>query len=310
MIKDKINLLLHCSLLLIIIGGFVTFFTKEEGMLHLRQGRVNNELPIAITLERFEIEAYEGTLYPKDYISTVRVDGRQKRISMNAPLEVENYRLFQSDYDPDFLGSYLLFTYDPYGEKIVYVGYAILAICLIINLFRRRLPLLLYTLIFTMWIILIIVFIHRLNHAGETAMMPVLHSYWMPFHVGTIIVSYTLFGVAMIVSLVSLVRKKYSALSMKLVFPGLVFLCIGTMLGSVWASVSWGTYWSWDPKETWALITALIYATVLHTQHHGWIKTKISEKTTHLFIVLAFLSVLMTYYGVNHLLGGMHSYNG
>ena len=82
-------------------------------------------------------------------------------------------------------------------------------------------------------------------------------------------------------------------------------LAIGIFLGAVWANVSWGTYWSWDPKEAWALITFMVYAVPLH-------KTSIRRFERplfyHVYMVLAFLTVMATYFGVNYLLGGMHSY--
>lgn len=86
---------------------------------------------------------------------------------------------------------------------------------------------------------------------------------------------------------------------------GLIFLMIGIFLGAVWANESWGRYWSWDPKETWALITAIVYTIVLH---YKWFKRKKQNWTFNLFSQLAFLSVLMTFLGVNYLLSGMHSY--
>jgi len=80
---------------------------------------------------------------------------------------------------------------------------------------------------------------------------------------------------------------------------------LGIFLGAVWANISWGNYWSWDPKETWALITFLIYSIPFHQKI--W-RSLQNDKRYHLFMVLAFMSVLMTYFGVNYILGGLHSY--
>ena len=83
-------------------------------------------------------------------------------------------------------------------------------------------------------------------------------------------------------------------------------LACGIFIGAVWANVSWGTYWSWDPKEVWALITMLVYAIPFHSSLTGrLLSTPIRH---HLFMILAFLTILMTYFGVNYFLGGMHSY--
>jgi ABC-type transport system involved in cytochrome c biogenesis permease subunit len=76
-------------------------------------------------------------------------------------------------------------------------------------------------------------------------------------------------------------------------------------IGAVWANVSWGTYWSWDPKETWALITLIVYALPLHNQS---LKVFSKPMFFHGYCIIAFLSVLITYFGVNFILGGMHSY--
>jgi ABC-type transport system involved in cytochrome c biogenesis permease subunit len=88
---------------------------------------------------------------------------------------------------------------------------------------------------------------------------------------------------------------------------GLYFLTIGTFLGAVWANESWGRYWGWDPKETWSLITMIIYAFILHSR---MIKGLNSMFTFNTFSLVGFSSVLMTYFGVNYYLSGLHSYAG
>ena len=90
-----------------------------------------------------------------------------------------------------------------------------------------------------------------------------------------------------------------------ILYPAIFLLAFGIFLGAVWANVSWGNYWSWDPKETWALITLLIYAFALHS---GSLKCFRNTRFFHIYSILAFLSVLITYFGVNFLFGGMHAY--
>lgn len=87
--------------------------------------------------------------------------------------------------------------------------------------------------------------------------------------------------------------------------PAVFLLAAGIFIGAVWANQSWGRYWGWDPKEVWALITMLIYALALHSASLPFFRR---ERNFHLFLALAFLSVLITYFGVNFFLGGMHSY--
>jgi ABC-type transport system involved in cytochrome c biogenesis permease subunit len=84
-------------------------------------------------------------------------------------------------------------------------------------------------------------------------------------------------------------------------------LAVGIILGAVWANVSWGSYWSWDPKEVWALVTMIFYGIAFHRQSLSWLRRPIPF---HLYMIFCFLTVLMTYFGVNYLLGGMHSYGG
>lgn len=90
-----------------------------------------------------------------------------------------------------------------------------------------------------------------------------------------------------------------------LLYPAIFLLATGIFIGAVWANVSWGRYWGWDPKEVWALITMLIYSLLLHTASLKWLQRPM---VFHVFTVLAFLSVLITYFGVNFILGGIHSY--
>ena len=82
-------------------------------------------------------------------------------------------------------------------------------------------------------------------------------------------------------------------------------LGIGIFVGAIWANVSWGEYWGWDPKEVWALITFMVYAVALHSNSVPAMRRPMAY---HIFMVVAFLTIIMTYFGVNYLLGGMHSY--
>ena len=90
-----------------------------------------------------------------------------------------------------------------------------------------------------------------------------------------------------------------------MLYPAIFLLAIGIFIGAVWANVSWGRYWGWDPKEVWALITMLVYAAALHPVSLPWLR---KAMVFHLFCIVAFLTVLITYFGVNFFLGGMHSY--
>lgn len=142
-------------------------------------------------------------------------------------------------------------------------------------------------------------------------LMPVLRSPLLSFHVMSMMMSYTLFGLAALNGVMGLilpsrqVKENLRDISLLILYPAVFLITFGTFLGAVWANISWGTYWGWDPKETWALITLLVYAFALHG---GSIKAFRNPVFFHIYTIVAFISVLVTYFGVNLLLGGMHSY--
>lgn len=141
-------------------------------------------------------------------------------------------------------------------------------------------------------------FVLLVAHLGEvnphiTPLMPVLHSPWLSAHVSIIMMSYALL-------IISFVERRLLRLAVFL-------LAAGIFLGAVWANVSWGSYWSWDPKESWALLTLLVYSIPLHSESLPWFR---STRHYRLYSIFSLLCLLMTYFGVNYLLGGMHSYGG
>jgi cytochrome c-type biogenesis protein CcsB len=154
-----------------------------------------------------------------------------------------------------------------------------------------------------------------------TNLVPVLKSYWLTLHVSVITGSYGFLGLGAILGLITLILLSLSnntnreritntideltVINFKTLTLGLYFLTIGTFLGAVWANESWGRYWGWDPKETWSLITIIIYGVVIHSRRIPGMKDIF---TFNLISLFAFSSVLMTYFGVNYYLSGMHSY--
>lgn len=101
------------------------------------------------------------------------------------------------------------------------------------------------------------------------------------------------------------ILESYAVLSRLFLYPAITFLTIGIFVGAIWAERSWGMYWGWDPKETWALITLMVYAVPLHTTTVASLRRPMAY---HVFMAFAFLAIIMTYFGVNYFLGGMHSY--
>ncbi|MFN2314743.1 MAG: c-type cytochrome biogenesis protein CcsB [Bacteroidales bacterium] len=156
-----------------------------------------------------------------------------------------------------------------------------------------------------------------------TNLVPVLKSYWLTLHVSVITGSYGFLGLGAILGLIVLImmlfvnnsnRERISSvideltvINYRSLTLGLYFLTIGTFLGAIWANESWGRYWGWDPKETWSLITIIIYTLVTHSRLIPGMKDVYLFNLLSLF---AFSSVLMTYFGVNYYLSGLHSYAG
>ncbi|MBQ9065541.1 MAG: c-type cytochrome biogenesis protein CcsB [Blautia sp.] len=151
-------------------------------------------------------------------------------------------------------------------------------------------------------------------------LMPALRSNWLGFHVSTAIIAYGAFGVSFAIALVFLCRdriaegsfldqhipskSKLDMIGYRSVSLGLLFLTFCIISGSIWAERAWGSYWSWDPKETWSLITWLIYAVYLHQRiRKGW-----RGKSAAIFAAIGFICVLFTYIGVNTWIPGIHSY--
>lgn len=140
-------------------------------------------------------------------------------------------------------------------------------------------------------------------------MMPVLNSPLLSIHVSIIMMSYALLSLTFICGIMGICLRSHGeelqALSRIFLYPALTTMGYGIFIGAIWANVSWGNYWSWDSKETWALITFMIYAVVVHTQSLPVFRKPL---VYHIYITLAFMSIAMTYFGVNYFLTGMHSY--
>lgn len=154
-----------------------------------------------------------------------------------------------------------------------------------------------------------------------TNLMPVLKSYWLKIHVATIVSSYAPLALSAILGFMALIlvliqrptnEKQITIKIKELTYineismtMGLFVLAVGTFLGGIWANESWGRYWAWDPKETWALISIIVYAIVLHLRFIPALNNRI---TLNIASVFAFGSIIMTSFGVNYYLSGLHSY--
>ncbi len=333
--KRPATLLLHVALLLILAGALITHLGGKSGSIHLREGvpssalelddGTSDVLPFSLELKEFRIEYDPGTENVSDYVSELVCEGEPVTISMNHILKHDGWRFYQADYDEDGAGSILAVSRDPWGVGVTYAGYLLLLVAMIGYFFqrdstwrrartalrgpekvrrRRALPWVLAAAgaaMLAAWLISVF---------PKGPLMPVLRSPLLFIHMLPIIVSYALFGLTTLLGLVGLfVRENTSErlrnVSLRVLFPAVFLLTFGTFLGAVWANISWGSYWAWDPKETWALVTLLVYSFALHADTLPVLR---KPRVFHLFCVLAFLAVLTTYFGVNLFLGGMHSY--
>ena len=154
-----------------------------------------------------------------------------------------------------------------------------------------------------------------------TNLVPVLKSYWLTIHVSIITASYGFLALGMLLGFINLLLmifknknnleiidlriKELTAINERALTIGLYMLTIGTFLGGVWANESWGRYWGWDPKETWALVSVLVYAFILHMRFIPGLK---GNYAFNFATLIAYFSILMTYFGVNYYLSGLHSY--
>lgn len=202
-------------------------------------------------------------------------------------------------------------------ESIIYISWATMLFGIILG---RKFDLALAATAFVNAMILMVAHWNWLDPAIAN-LQPVLNSYWLMIHVAIIVASYGPFTLGMVLSvlallLMSLVQKTNQAYMRKAIKKlvlltemsltiGLVMLTIGNFLGGQWANESWGRYWAWDPKETWALISILVYAFIIHMRLVPGLRGK---WLFSLMGVLGFYAILMTYFGVNFYLSGLHSY--
>ncbi len=202
-------------------------------------------------------------------------------------------------------------------ESMIYIGWATVLAGFI---FSRKSAI---TLAATGIMAGLILFVAHLNWLDPqvTNLVPVLQSYWLSIHVSMITASYGFLGLGALLGMITLILfilknpnnqarlniaiKELNGINEMSLIVGLVLLTVGNFLGGVWANESWGRYWGWDPKETWALVTILVYAVVIHLR---MIKGAYNDYSFSVISLLAFTSVLMTYFGVNYYLAGMHSY--
>ena len=332
---------LHLSFVIILVGAFITHVNGKQGMMHLRIGEPSDiyfsnnpaegiqqrKLPFSLSLQKFYIHLYEGTNVVRDYSSqflvTNHYEMEEAKVSLNKIYTHGSYRFYQASYDEDGMGSVLAINSDPFGIPVTYCGYFLLFASLVWILFDkkggyrkllkrsyqqfRNLLIVIFSLVGIGFIFLIYHFSHIDFSTGERA--PILNSPYFCLHVSVIMMSYVLLILTCLCGILGICwrsrQERMRDLSHLFLYPALTTMGFGIFIGAIWANVSWGNYWSWDSKETWALITFMIYAVVVHTQSLPVFRKPL---VYHIYITLAFMSIAMTYFGVNNFLTGMHSY--
>lgn len=202
-------------------------------------------------------------------------------------------------------------------ESMIFIGWASM---LAGFSFYKKAPIALAATALLTFLILYVAHLSWMN-PEITNLVPVLKSYWLTIHVAVITASYGFLALGAFLGILNMIlillqnKKNTSRIQTKIkelsrineasLIAGLYLLTIGTFLGGIWANESWGRYWGWDPKETWAFVTILIYAFVVHMRMIPGLKSLYAFNVSSIF---AYFSVLMTYFGVNYYLSGLHSY--
>ena len=199
-------------------------------------------------------------------------------------------------------------------ESVIFIAFATMIAGLI---FSRKSN---FALVASCIVTSMLLFVANINWLDPelTNLVPVLKSYWLMIHVSVITSSYGFFGLSAFIGLLNMVffiPRRNDKLHANIVdstiineqsmMIGLFLLTVGTFLGGVWANESWGRYWGWDPKETWALVSIIVYTVILHIR---LLKSKRYVYWFNLFALFGFSAILMTYFGVNYYLDGLHSY--
>jgi len=202
-------------------------------------------------------------------------------------------------------------------ETVMFSGFGSLLLGALIAWFMKEKIYLYLGLAYNMLTLLMMNFSTELINPAISPLVPVLRdNFWLSTHVTSVVLSYGALALSWILANITLIKKAFFTLSSKeetyyskIIYNclkfGTVTLFFGVMLGGVWADYSWGRFWGWDPKETWSLIVFCIYMAILHGKYTSWIPNRIFIPA----VALAFLSVMMAWFGVNYILAaGLHSY--
>ncbi len=305
-------LMSHLGLFLVLSGGLLgaPFCTDVQMQVFLDGGGSETAfdregfavtLPFSISLQDFRIDTYDDGTSPKQYTSTLDVDGRTMQTSVNHPCRYRGYRIYQSGYDFERGAFSVLKIVRVPLLPVVALGAILLALAALLSLktvwdsWKMLVAVLVLAAAFTVFSIA------RINFG---TLVPALRSLWFIPHLIVYMLAYSVLAMSVIAGVVRLFSKKIpDGLSGKLLSTASSLLLMGMLCGAAWAQQAWGDYWTWDAKECWAAATWLLTLAGMHIP---------KKKAVLTFTILAFLAMQMTWYGVNCLPSSgrsLHTYN-
>jgi len=312
----------HLGFLIMICGVFwgapdfqeaiLTIETGEETYLaHDKNGKPY-PLPFKVTLEGFNTDYYEDGVSPKQYSSDFSIEGRTMHTAVNSPCHYKGWMIYQYSFDkerPDV--SVLGFVHDPL-LPVVYLGMILLAIGAVLSIGSVWKNKFMLPSILILAIVFTFISLAKINFG---TLVPALRSLWFVPHLIIYMIAYSLLAIASVLGVVSFVKKdavSCGQISARLLNTASSLLLLGMLCGAAWAKSAWGDFWTWDAKECWAGATWLITLTALHIPGTLAKTGRNGKRTaTILLILLAFLAMQVTWYGVNHLPAAkysLHSY--
>lgn len=302
----------HSGLFLVLWGGLFGAPDSTNAFMKVYKGGSDEHiaidargyavpLPFSVSLDDFNIDYYEDGTSPKQYSSTLSIDGRKLQTSVNHPCRYKGYRIYQSGYDMDS-GHYsvLKIVRDPW-LPVVAMGALMLLLGALLSLKTAWSNWMVLVVVLLLAVVFALISLARISFG---TLPPALRSLWFVPHLIVYMLAYSILALAVISGIVKLFSPKVpDGLPEKLLSTASSLLLIGMTCGAVWAKQAWGDYWTWDAKECWAAATWLLTLAGTHVPRKS---LKFS------FAVIAFLAMQMTWYGVNYLPSSMqslHTYN-
>lgn len=333
--KRRTLVLLHLSLVLVLLGASVSFATSRRGEITLSKNAVPasmfttltgnlEKLPFKLQLQNADACYTGNDIHTDNYTAYIGISSKESNIeihtvSLNNPINIKGYSFCIKSIHDGKLS--LIVTYDPWGTTISYAGYLLTIISFIMlfvdkrsgayQLMTNRKFRVTYKSLFIAIGVIILVTSRINTFTGEDS-QPILHTPLLAIHISTIIVAYSLIGCIAFNSLFALLNKndetrmeRASIRGRMLLYPTTILMATGIFIGAFWANISWGRYWGWDPKEVWALLTLFLCSLPLHTRSLPFMTKPL---IFHIYCIAIFMVMLFTYFGVNYLLSGLHSY--